>query len=950
MLPDGRRARLRAVFRALPLLLLLLTLAAPRGVAADEDLLTAHLTWEPGGVGSLSAGRIPFKGEPPEGVVPIPDVRAGRYARIRMAGSKKGLLVALDVDKANPRLWVDHDFDGDLNDEKESELTRSGENFFRRQQVLAPYDDESEPVPLALHFSHIPAKGGDYVTVYALIHRRGTVVLGGRLRFVALADHSFDAAFDDEKRDRIYVDLDGDGRFQTTGDAPERILPGEPFRVGKEGWTARVVSRSGHAVEFRRSKTVPPAKPRAWTDVNPPAAGITRKKPSVDWKTLEKAFEAERKKPYAERTKTIQLIGDMGTKESLALLLDVGTSDADINAKNAALRALGNAAYLADGGAQVLKLAQKATSSQAYALAQALHQMGHPKREEVYLRMLASADSSAVGGAARHLAYLDSERGRKRILEVARDHGTPAVRYSAYINGARNLPGGPPVALMLTSAGDDYAPLKAEAVRDLGKVQHPEAGKRALALAAERPVAINAGLALAEVLGARGDAKAVTALLGFLEDERLHANVRKKVLEQLRFLRAPESIAVLVKGLKNKAAAVRAVAAEVLAAIAWPSVTQALLKRAKREKEPDVQALLLEALGDHGDVSALPLFLKEAKRRKRTGARAAAIRALARLGFHHPKVRAFLIALLASRDAEGRILALDAAGASGDPSVLPKVLPNLTHEAWQVRLSAVEALDALRPLGAIEPLIGRLEAEEEARVRDRIAETLFRLTGLNLYDDAAIWARWWATNKAGFKMPESIPTLPEQHVGGTQAGFYGIPIKTERVVFVIDQSGSMSAAGRSSKSEDEKEPKANNRLDVAVREVLGAIAKLKNRARVNVILFHTTIHPWKPTLQGLSGGNRSALKRHLESKKPTGGTNLYDGLELALQIKDVDTVFLLSDGAPGSGKYVATPDILRGVRRENQTRRIAIHCISIGMDSELLRRLARENGGQYVRR
>ena len=134
-----------------------------------------------------------------------------------------------------------------------------------------------------------------------------------------------------------------------------------------------------------------------------------------------------------------------------------------------------------------------------------------------------------------------------------------------------------------------------------------------------------------------------------------------------------------------------------------------------------------------------------------------------------------------------------------------------------------------------------------------------------------------------------------------------------------------------------------------MRETLGAISKLKSRALVNVILFHSTIHPWKAQLQRLAS-SRKALKRHLESQRPTGGTNIYDGLELALQMKGVDTIFLLSDGAPGIGKHVATPDILRAVRRENQTRRIAINCIAVGMDSELLRKLALQNGGRYVRR
>ncbi len=929
-------------------LLLALLLAPTAGLLAEEDVLTVHLDWEPRTVGAAKAGRIPFKGDPPAGVEPLPDLRAARYARIRMAGSEKGLLLAFDADASNPRLWVDHDFDGDLKDEKSSSMTQSGSYWRRNQTILAPFEDESVPVPIPLVFTHIPQKGVDYVTVYARISRRGMVVLGGRLRHCALGDHSFDAAFDD-KRDRIYIDLDGDLRYQIRDEDPECIEPGVPFRVGDEGWTAHIVSRSGHALEFRRSKTVPPARPRTWTDTTPQAAGITRPKPSAPFDDLRARFEAERKKPYAERTATVTQLGYVGSKASFDFLMDVASSDADINIRSAAIRALGNKAYLEIGGDQVLALAKKAKQGQAYAAAQALHEMGHPDRERVYLAMIDSADNNAVSGSARYLAFLESKQGRERILHHVREHGTPSVRYTTYVNGARNLRGGPPVELMLAASKDGYPQLEAAAIEDLATLGRPEARKRAMALAEVRPVNVTVGMALARVLGGQGDGKAVKAMLGLFEDEKLHANVRKIVIEQLRFLRAPDAIAALMKGLKGKIPAVRGIAAEVLAGIPDPKVTKALLSQAKKEKDADVLPLLLEALGDHGDTAAMSLLLKHAKKRKVGAAQSSAMRGLARLGFHHPKVRAFLLAQLASRSDASRILALDAAAASGDASVVPKVLPNLEHDAWQVRLAAVEALDALRPLAAIEPLIARLETEEEERVRDAIAAALFRLTGMNLYDDHKIWARWWAEHEKGFEVPKDIPTMPEEHAGGTQAGFYGIPVKSNRIVFVIDQSGSMSAAGMQ-KREDDDEDAPRNRLDVAVREVLGAVAKLKNRARVNVILFHTTIHPWKPTLQRLSGGNRSALERHLTSKKPTGGTNLYDGLELALRMPDVDTIFLLSDGAPGAGKYVATPDILRAVRRENQTRRIAIHCVSIGMDSDLMKKIARENGGRYARR
>jgi hypothetical protein len=279
------------------------------------------------------------------------------------------------------------------------------------------------------------------------------------------------------------------------------------------------------------------------------------------------------------------------------------------------------------------------------------------------------------------------------------------------------------------------------------------------------------------------------------------------------------------------------------------------------------------------------------------------------------------------------------------------VIANLEHERWSVRLAAIEALGKLRVRESVLPLIRLLEKEEETRLRNAIAAALFRITGVNLYDQHELWRRWWDENGDDFEVPEKVPSLPEEDPGGSRAGFYGIPVDSGRAVFVIDQSGSMSAAARTreTRTREDEEP-ATNRLDVAVREVLGAVAKMKSRDRVNVIMFHTTIHPWRPSLQRLTKGNRAALGKYLLGLRPTGGTNIFDALEKALEDKEVDTIFLLSDGSPGSGKFVATDDIVREIRRLNQTRRVAIHCVSIGRDAELMRRLAAENGGQYVRR
>jgi hypothetical protein len=140
------------------------------------------------------------------------------------------------------------------------------------------------------------------------------------------------------------------------------------------------------------------------------------------------------------------------------------------------------------------------------------------------------------------------------------------------------------------------------------------------------------------------------------------------------------------------------------------------------------------------------------------------------------------------------------------------------------------------------------------------------------------------------------------------------------------------------------------RLQTALAETAAAIGRLKSRDKVNVVFFETGIHPWRQAMAPLTPANRKALKTYLASRTPMGGTNLYDGLELALKDKDVDTIFLLSDGVPGGGKFTATADIVREVGRLNGARRIAIHCVSIGTDSDLLKQLAAANGGRHVRR
>jgi HEAT repeat protein len=924
------------------LLVPLLTLAGAAWAGPGEgEAVVARLEWEPGAVGALTVMTLPLKPEPPGDVAPLPGLASPMYARIRW-GAGKGLVVGLDVADGGDRIWVDTDLDGDLTDETRDAWTSRGGDWHRSETVLVAYEGEGAPEPVPVTFFRAASWEKAKVRFQPDVHRRGSVVLAGRLRSVALVDRNADLRFDDPATDRLYVDVDGDGQLASAEGSHEIVAPGAPFRIADSGFVAVVASPSGREVRFTPAAP-PPALPRAWTPVmQAPAAGVALTPPAETFDALKARIQAEMDLAYAQRQAAVALLGQLGTPEALERLTRLALTDEDPNVKAAAIRAMGNAAFGERGQVTLRQFLGDPNAILGAAAVQALHTAGDPGREARYRDALDGLPAVA-SQAALHLAYLDSPSARAAVLEAARDHAVPLVRYQAY-RGLQSWANGPPADVLLAAAKDAYGPLRALALADLDRLGRPEARALALEAARVRPVDVSLARAAIDVLTAVGDAPSVTAVLDLAGAAPPTLDAR--LVERLAPLRSPAATKALVEALRSDEPRVRTLAASVLAGIREEAVTTALLAQARREKDEAVAAQLFEALGDHADERAVALLLEHARRRK-DSVRRAAVRGLARVGLHTEKVRAFFVSLLDAGSWEERVIALDTVAEAGAVGLGPRVAENLGHEIRQVRLAAAEALGRLREAATVPAMIERLAEEEEPRVRAALAAALYAITAMNLYDDAEIWARWWAEHGPGFVPPTTVPPLPDEQAGGTRAGFYGIPVASSRVVFVIDQSGSMSAEDPRPAS---SESTGGNRLEIAVKEVLAAVRGMSQRDRVNVILFHTTVHPWRDRLTRLTPEVRSDLTAHLLGQTPMGGTNLYDALALALTDDDVDTVFFLSDGAPSGGTYTADADILREIRRQNQTRRIAIHAVSVGRDSPLMQSLAAQNGGTYVRR
>ena len=96
--------------------------------------------------------------------------------------------------------------------------------------------------------------------------------------------------------------------------------------------------------------------------------------------------------------------------------------------------------------------------------------------------------------------------------------------------------------------------------------------------------------------------------------------------------------------------------------------------------------------------------------------------------------------------------------------------------------------------------------------------------------------------------------------------------------------------------------------------------------------------------------------RFLAKRLPDGRTNIYDSLVLAFEDPQVDTLVLVTDGAPSEGARTTRTAILEGLRAMNRHRLIRVHTVEIGARNTsrrwrgFLRDIAEATGGHYLER
>jgi len=268
-----------------------------------------------------------------------------------------------------------------------------------------------------------------------------------------------------------------------------------------------------------------------------------------------------------------------------------------------------------------------------------------------------------------------------------------------------------------------------------------------------------------------------------------------------------------------------------------------------------------------------------------------------------------------------------------------RIIEALADEDLGTRAAAVRAVEAFRRKEMIDALIDRI-GKEDGRLQGDIVKLLVKITRQNMGLAAEDWKNWWITARDRFTFAPAEEGKTSVRI--RDLDYYGIEVFSKRLTFIIDCSSSMRAQVKGERA---------TRIELAKRELVKTIEKLRPGTAINIISFNSTFRAMSERgLIAIDGQGRARAIRYVEGLPTAEGTNIYDTLSEALKDPNVDTVFFLSDGMPTRGRITDPRQILEAIRRENLARNVTIHTIAIGVrdDAGFLETLAKENGGTYV--
>jgi len=327
---------------------------------------------------------------------------------------------------------------------------------------------------------------------------------------------------------------------------------------------------------------------------------------------------------------------------------------------------------------------------------------------------------------------------------------------------------------------------------------------------------------------------------------------------------------------------------------------------------------------------------------------------------------------------------LRAMGRIGGKEARPALQGAAKSKDWRMRLAAAEvmldhfrdpqSLDLMRALSKEERQVIREEAavsvgrnkveplfdtliltmrEGNLRCKWAAYEGMKAISGQDLSLAPDAWSKWWSDKKKGKLTKEGKLAKGERMSVST---YYNFKIFSDRVLFVVDISGSMKWLAQ-----------PPQRIDIAKKELVQAIRSLDSKTLFNVMTFSSDIHMWsdKGEIAATDSNVKDSLKWIDKRLLARGGTNTHLALMASIRRNPkVDTVFFMSDGLPSGGQIELQEEILVALRDENRFRKVKFNTIALVFGKSkiekawkyedpaemgaFMRRIADETGGTSV--
>lgn len=372
-----------------------------------------------------------------------------------------------------------------------------------------------------------------------------------------------------------------------------------------------------------------------------------------------------------------------------------------------------------------------------------------------------------------------------------------------------------------------------------------------------------------------------------------------------------------------------------------------------------------------------------------------------------------------------RFYVIKSLGSINTPEVIKALLTLINEKRTPVQVAAFRSLGQLKTLAALEPaselLLGQTNWQVKLAILDyfRALESPEALKPLkqalkerDKMDPRVFSAVLKLLEEITKKMPAegNDPLLSTK--GVIMGEYYGLPIESSNIVFLMDTSGSMEApvkdiptppadkdkdkivisgsgqgagvdkkppipANLKKKKESIDNKPVKTRLDAVKKELANAIYNLDERVNFSIIFYSSGVRPWKIKTIPANFDNKLSALEAIDRQIYDGSTTTYDALEYAYKIMvatsskkpdspleevdGADTFFLLTDGYPTEGKIIETKAIVEAIRKINEIRQVKINTIAIGspgvggpdqagfaVNTDFLKQLAEATGGTFV--